>query len=107
MDFAQSDVPLGPCGCGPRLQECEQELGGLKGELCERVRELEGLQGELERVKGDQVLIRSDELGESRKKLLSAQQERAQLNQEVRVASFPPATSWEFHLFLPHPRKKP
>ena len=45
VPFVKEDLPLGPCGCGEQLAQYEREVGMVRDELGEKVRELEMLRG--------------------------------------------------------------
>ena len=82
MGVSREDLPLGACGCGPRLEEYEQELGRVRGELGERVRVLEGLREELRVLRAEHADT-LEELAESRKRAESGKREMAEVVQEV------------------------
>ncbi len=82
VQLAREDLPLGPCQCAPRLEDCEQELGAVRSELGERVRELEELRGEVTAVREEHAAA-EEEIGDGLRRLQAVQLEKAHLDQQV------------------------
>ena len=87
VGVSRHDLPLGACGCGPRLEEYEQELGRVRGELGEKVKVLECLREELRALQVEHAGT-LEELAESRKRAESGKRERAAVVQEVCILFF-------------------